>query len=643
MWDFLSDLIDTASGFVESLGDSVSGAVSGFIDKAEEIASPVIDAVSAFFNSVSSSAESVIGSIGQSIGNYLDALTSAPQSLYQAVSDSVSGYIDPYLQQVTDWYNSLANSISSSIGAVLGSVSVPPEPEAPGVPQVPGVPAVGGGGGGGAAPPPGAPAPALPERPAPEKQGLSSPDIIGILRIIADFMLSLPKSAIRVSFPFLPIDLISKVTEILGKEDNVQAIIDALSDIDKAKASVAFFAPTGAALGSPFGLFPIINDCYAALFQPLIRNAAMGIFRPTKLDISSLADMMRKQLISPEKAYADGAAQGYDDLDVWRAYRAGFQYLSATEILQLWRRGVMSDEECGEYLSKIGIAPDDTPRIYALTEYLPGIQDLISMAVREAFSPDVAGKFGQYEDFPEAFAEHAAKLGMSREWAERYWAAHWDLPGTADGFEMLHRGIITEDELKLLLRAKDIMPFWRDKLIQLSYTPLARVDIRRMHKIGILSDNDLIIRYKALGYSPADAEALARFTIQLNKEEEKEEKAAQRDLTGSEIVAGYKSGILSRQTALDMLRQLGYDPAEAEFKVLMIDYSRQRDVLDKRADIIQLYCAEGLIDDNEAIDKFNQLGLDMANIEYRMAEIEYARTKAGIAEAKAIAKKGGKK
>ncbi|GAH79863.1 unnamed protein product, partial [marine sediment metagenome] len=74
----------------------------------------------------------------------------------------------------------------------------------------------------------------------------------------------------------------------------------------------------------------------------------------------------------------------------------------------------------------------------------------------------------------------AGKKGLSKEWSERYWAAHWNLPSPQQGFEMLHRGVINVSELNMLLRALDVMPFWRDKLTAIAFRRLTRVDIRRM-------------------------------------------------------------------------------------------------------------------------------------------------------------------
>ncbi|GAH81965.1 unnamed protein product, partial [marine sediment metagenome] len=117
------------------------------------------------------------------------------------------------------------------------------------------------------------------------------------------------------------------------------------------------------------------------------------------------------------------------------------------------------------------------------------------MAVREAFTPAIAKKFGQYEDFPPDFEKYAGMKGLSKEWAERYWAAHWSLPSPSQGYDMLHRGIIDNKELFMLMKALDIMPFWRDKLMQMSYHLLTRVDIRRMYKAGVLTEAEVYESY----------------------------------------------------------------------------------------------------------------------------------------------------
>ncbi|GAJ02030.1 unnamed protein product, partial [marine sediment metagenome] len=137
-------------------------------------------------------------------------------------------------------------------------------------------------------------------------------------------------------------------------------------------------------------------------------------------------------------------------------------------------------------LLRIGIHDNYHDLYKELAYQIPPVADIITMAVREAFTPSIAARFGQYQDLPPDFVEWAGKKGLSKEWAERYWAAHWSLPSPQQGFEMLHRGVIGMDDLNMLMRALDIMPFWRDKLVEIAYRPLSRVDVRRMFKLGVL-------------------------------------------------------------------------------------------------------------------------------------------------------------
>jgi len=201
-------------------------------------------------------------------------------------------------------------------------------------------------------------------------------------------------------------------------------------------------------------------------------------------------------------------------------------------------------------LRRIGVHPEYLDVYKTLAFPVPPVGDMITMAVREAFSPDIARRFGQYEDYPTELTKYAAMNGISKEWAERYWAAHWSLPSPQQGFEMLHRGIITNDELQLLMRALDIMPFWRDKLIQAAYKPLTRVDVRRMFGLGVLSENEVLQAYKDVGYSDVNAKRLTEFTV-------KQVLATQTGFNSQDVVGAYKNSRVGRSEAYTMLGDLG--------------------------------------------------------------------------------------
>ncbi|GAI69295.1 unnamed protein product, partial [marine sediment metagenome] len=88
------------------------------------------------------------------------------------------------------------------------------------------------------------------------------------------------------------------------------------------------------------------------------------------------------------------------------------------------------------------------------------------------------------------------------------------------GFEMLHRDVITPEQLNSLFMATDIMPWWREKLQAISYSPLTRVDVRRVFKMGIIDREQVYRTYLDLGYNEEKAEWLTSFTEMQNTEQD---------------------------------------------------------------------------------------------------------------------------
>lgn len=218
-------------------------------------------------------------------------------------------------------------------------------------------------------------------------------------------------------------------------------------------------------------------------------------------------------------------------------------------------------------LRRIGIHDNYFGMYKELAQQIPPIADIITMAVREAFTPAIAAKFGQYQDFPQPLEEWAEKKGLSKEWSRRYWAAHWSLPSPLQGFEMLHRGAINEAELNMLLRALDVMPFWRARLTKIAYRRITRVDIRRMYKSGIISVKDVYDANRELGYTDRDAKRMTDFTVQWAMPKEA-------SITRSDILTAYKTRMISRTEASELLEDMGEEYFHREFMLKAVDYKK---------------------------------------------------------------------
>lgn len=291
-------------------------------------------------------------------------------------------------------------------------------------------------------------------------------------------------------------------------------------------------------------------------------------------------------------------------------------------VMGMYLRGILDDDDTTRALFAMGFEPEWIVRLKESAFFIPPVADLVTMSVREVFNPQAVQSLTLDAEFPERFAEEAAKQGVSREWAERYWAAHWTLPSAQQGFEMLHRGVIDESQLAELLKALDLAPVWRDRVQAISYAPFTRVDIRRMHALGILSRDDVVRAHKEIGYDDEKAELLTQFVEQLNSGDDAADETTLRDLTRSQIVGFYEDGVFDESTARLLLQNAGLSATVAALFLAQSDLERERrDRREQQAVIIDSFKAGNLTFD-EANDRLAALGLESTELQRARLRLE---------------------
>ncbi|GAH63671.1 unnamed protein product, partial [marine sediment metagenome] len=258
---------------------------------------------------------------------------------------------------------------------------------------------------------------------------------------------------------------------------------------------------------------------------------------------------------------------------------------------------------------------------------IPDVSDLIVMAVREAFTPDIVAKYDLHAEFPTQFANHAAKHGLNEEWAKNYWASHWQLPSVQLGYEMMHRlrpgkvdNSFTEEDLKLLLRTQDIAPYWRQFLVDISYSPLTRVDVRRMYRDGVLNLEEVSDSYKDLGYNELNAQRMTDWTV-------RESRAAEKDLTRAAIIKGYKKKTISQDETRQGLSDIGYDETEVAFWISLADLDIQEQMLDEELERVSFLYIEGELSDTDVYSALGQFNLPSEQMEHLITRWDIQRRK----------------
>lgn len=318
--------------------------------------------------------------------------------------------------------------------------------------------------------------------------------------------------------------------------------------------------------------------------------------------------------------YRDMAYLGWSERNI-KAWEAILEpQVAESDLMRLYHRFTGERDFVLRELRARGWSNDNIQRLITASRIYPSLQDLVQMAVREAFDPAQRAALGLDSDFPEEFGRRGEALGIDPDYIRDYWAAHWQLPSLTMAFEMYHRlrpgkygNPVTLEVLDGLIKAHDISPTWRDRLREISHTLLTRVDIRRAYQIGVLSRDGVYDKYLDLGYNPENAEILTSIATQEGTETGK-------DLTRSAITSSYAKGILDQNAAMEELIDLGYDEGEAAFWLAIEDYKREEKLEKLETDVIELRVMSGEIDLNTAEMELNQLHLSGAYIKNILEE-----------------------
>ena len=366
--------------------------------------------------------------------------------------------------------------------------------------------------------------------------------------------------------------IFDRYKELFDVLQDIPGVPDALKTPDKRQSKASFQVGLLSAGGMAAG---IGQQAAGGLMQPIVKIMNYAIdnrVHSSRPGVPELLALMRRH---PEET-ADGmdifshlgwspeAVKGLFDLSKPRVIGA--------DLVRQWYRFPNDRTAIEAELTAEGWDGTEQEKLRNAVKLYPGVNDLIHMAVREAWADDVAARFEYDADYPQIVEQEAAKAGMDPEWVKRFWRAHWELPGIGQAYEMLHRlrpGTtdipFTEDDMRTLFRTADIPRYFRDRLMAISYAPYTRVDVRRLYKEHIIPRETVKANYLDLGYDEEHAENLTKFTVlDVNIEE--------RALTKENIIAGYKRSIIERGEASTQIVSLGYNEDDAEYFLSIADY-----------------------------------------------------------------------
>lgn len=355
----------------------------------------------------------------------------------------------------------------------------------------------------------------------------------------------------------------------------------------------------------------------------LVAQHSMEQKRPRLLSSAEATEAYRRSLIGPDTfaqfLARDGHSRG--NIDVMRELATALA--DPNLLAEAARRGLIDEGEFDRRLRLLGYDPATAGLLKKLRFYIPTAQDVVSFANRDVYYPDVVEAYGMAQDFPEAMIPDMERAGMDRETALKYWEAHWQLPSMNLAFEMLQRDAetgLTPADINRLMRSAGIEPYWRQKILAVSYSPFTRVDIRRMHKAGILSREQVVRAYRDIGYNAERAEQLTQFTEKLNGTVHDDELAPFRNRMRGHAETLYEQGLIDTEELHTHLTEMGYSDGEASGYAREAEFIREARARAAIRQAVRQHYERGDILETEARSRLATLGDDDAAIQRQIAE-----------------------
>ena len=617
----IDDAVSEISSFVDRAYDRVLAAVDDAINSISSTLGVLIDSFVDQMESVIGRVDSVIESVEDNFDTLVETALIEIEELTVGVSESIEGVIN----ELSEGVDELLTGVEKSVTDMIDSVTVKLDDIVTGV---------------------GLQVEALID------EAVESVDVVveslgesidRVVNAIADFTETVGLSTDTVlnsllnllGFPFGIANTAANADALDGLKGDVDSLFEAITN--PSDSMVSTLKGLSSREGGP-SLWGRVIFQFVSLYVAGVSLAQAGQIINQPRSIRMLQEVMSEQpvtnftagesvamavkrVISDDEAVDNNLKEGYEKSKTDKLIEAGKHDLDIERGLVLLRRGEISEEDFVAALRHAGLKEKAIDAVITLRDLIPGPSDLVSMAVRDAFSDESISEFGTDAEFPEEFGKWANELGYSDYWSRKYWIAHWRLPSATQGFEMFHRRVIDRSELDLLLKMLDVSPFWRDRLTQIAYQPITRVDIRRIYKLGLMDESEVYDRHLDIGYSPNDAEKMTQFVRFSTDDPIADDGIDIRGLTASQIKKLWQLGTIDSEAAVSRLTDIKYSLDVA--KLMVQSWAddvvfKERESLIKR--VIRNAVRDGL-DDRSIQDLITDLNLTNDEYERILREV----------------------
>lgn len=335
---------------------------------------------------------------------------------------------------------------------------------------------------------------------------------------------------------------------------------------------------------------------YGEIHDALMRQGFEGHWRNRLIDLAhadiglpDISAMWNRSVVNTDEAIKLGARIGYDETQVRRALELGGEPLSPMQLGEAFRRGFIDSKRFQR-----GIIQGPTR-----SEWFDVLEKLqfARMSTIDAASAVTQGHLSDAEG-----RRIASDNGLEPDDFSTLIEIAGRPPGVEFAQEALNRGFIGEPEFRTMFLESAIKNRYLPLLLKMRTRLMPQETARLAYREGVYSREKTLETLQQHGFTAEDAATLVSLEDSRRDETTKE-------LTRAQIVDLYDEQVISRETAVSFLIDLGYNEANVELMMALAEIKRMQRFVNAAITRVRSAYLGGRIDDVEASSQLDRLGV----------------------------------
>ncbi len=304
---------------------------------------------------------------------------------------------------------------------------------------------------------------------------------------------------------------------------------------------------------------------------------------------STIAAMSAARIISEGTASSWLQWHGLSADRLSATIEAGKNYPSLGALLELWRRDFIGAGAVQKALERNGVPDEYLSQMMLLKEGPPSAEVAIQAVVQSQLDPASA-------------MEIMAEQGIDPTHFQWLFETAGSPPGIHELLELLNRGLISEADMIQAIKESRIKTKYIPQILLLrKKIPPMRSVVSMLRKKVITPEHALDNLHK-LGYYDEDAAALVA-------EASQETHSGAKDLTVAQITESYELALITKEQAISMIAQLGFDNNESGMMLALADAKNARKAYDREVKKISSKFIAHHLTEQQASNLLDRVGM----------------------------------